>query len=189
MAHSANPRRNGNPTRRIARREPMKNLITVMTATLLFAAPAFGLACDYPERPTLPDGGTASKEDMISAQTAVKGFLAAVDEYLVCIEQEEKDAIAALPEIDESDEEAVAGREAEKSGATICCRSASMPRTRRNSCLASSGISRFERTTRANPSRPRISFYQRYFPKFSGLAQSLGLFQSRGWLKRSGSYR
>jgi hypothetical protein len=92
----------------------MKNLITVMTATLLFAAPAFGLACDYPERPTLPDGGTASKEDMISAQTAVKGFLAAVDEYLVCIEQEEKDAIAALPEIDESDEEAVAGREAEK---------------------------------------------------------------------------
>jgi hypothetical protein len=91
----------------------MKNLITVMTATLLFAAPALGLACDYPERPTLPDGSTASKEEMISAQSAVKAFLAAVDEYLVCIEQEEKDAIAALPEIDESDEAAVAGRDAE----------------------------------------------------------------------------
>ena len=91
----------------------MKNLITVMTATLLCAAPAFGLACDYPERPTLPDGNTASKDDMIAAQTAVKAFLAAVDEYLVCLEQEEKDSIAALPEIDESDEEAVAGREAE----------------------------------------------------------------------------
>lgn len=91
----------------------MKNLITAMTATFLFAAPAFGLACDYPERPTLPDGSTAAKEDMIAAQTDVKAFLAAVDEYLLCIEQEEKDAIEALPEIDESDEEAVASREAE----------------------------------------------------------------------------
>ena len=91
----------------------MKNLISVLTATILFTAPVFGLACDYPERPTLPDGSTASKEDMIAAQSDVKAFLAAVDEYLVCIEQEEKDAIAALPEIDESDEEAVAGRDAE----------------------------------------------------------------------------
>ena len=91
----------------------MNNLITAMTATFLFAAPAFGLACDYPERPTLPDGSTAAKEDMIAAQTDVKAFLAAVDEYLLCIEQEEKDAIEALPEIDESDEEAVASREAE----------------------------------------------------------------------------
>ena len=91
----------------------MKNLITAMTATFLFAAPAFGLACDYPERPTLPDGSTAAKEDMIAAQTDVKAFLAAVDEYLLCIEEEEKDAIEALPEIDESDEEAVASRDAE----------------------------------------------------------------------------
>ena len=91
----------------------MKNLIKVLTATFLFAAPVFGFACDYPEHPALPDGSAASKEDMIAAQTAVKAFLAAVDEYLVCIEQEEKDAIAALPDIDESDEEAVAGRDAE----------------------------------------------------------------------------
>ena len=74
---------------------------------------AFGFACEYPERPTLPDGSSASKEQMIAAQTSVKAFLAAVDEYLTCIEEEEKDAIAALPEIDESDEEAVKGREAE----------------------------------------------------------------------------
>ncbi|HSM31881.1 MAG TPA: hypothetical protein VK854_14380 [Woeseiaceae bacterium] len=80
---------------------------------LLFAAPAFGLACEYPERPTLPDGSTASKQDMIAAQTAVKAFLASIDEYLTCIEQEEKDAVAALPEIDESDEEAVENRTAE----------------------------------------------------------------------------
>jgi hypothetical protein len=86
----------------------MKNLIIAVAAIVLFAAPAFGLACEYPERPTLPDGGTASKEEMIAAQSAVKAFLAAVDEYLTCIEQEEKDAVAAL---DNPDEETIKRRE------------------------------------------------------------------------------
>ena len=96
-----------------ARSDPMMNLTRIAAVILLFAAPAFGLACEYPERPTLPDGGTASKEDMIASQAAVKAFLASVDEYLSCIEEEEKDAIAALPEIDESDAEAVESRAAE----------------------------------------------------------------------------
>ena len=91
----------------------MKNPTKTVIATVLFAMPAFGFACEYPERPTLPDGSTASKDQMIAAQTSVKAFLAAVDEYLTCIEEEEKEAIAALPEIDESDEDAVKGREAE----------------------------------------------------------------------------
>ena len=91
----------------------MKNPTKTVIATVLFAFPAFGFACEYPERPALPDGSVASKEQMIAAQTSVKAFLAAVDEYLTCIEEEEKEAIAALPEIDESDEEAVTGREAE----------------------------------------------------------------------------
>ena len=91
----------------------MKNPTKSVIATILFALPAFGFACEYPERPTLPDGSSASKDQMIAAQTSVKAFLAAVDEYLTCIEEEEKDAMAALPEIDESDEEAVKGREAE----------------------------------------------------------------------------
>ena len=97
----------------IARSGPMKKLTKSVIATVLFAFPAFGLACEYPERPTLPDGSTASKEQMIAAQTSVKEFLAAVDEYLTCIEQEEKEAVAALPEIDESDEDAVKSRDAE----------------------------------------------------------------------------
>ena len=97
----------------IARSEPMKNLTRSIIVTVLFSLPAFGHACEYPERPTLPDGGTASKEQMIAAQSSVKAFLAAVDEYLDCIEQEEKDAIAALPEIDQADEEAVSNRDAE----------------------------------------------------------------------------
>jgi hypothetical protein len=86
----------------------MKNLTIITAALFLFALPAFGLACEYPERPTLPDGNVAAKEDMIAAQTAVKAFIAAVDEYLNCIEQEEKDAIAAL---DNPDEETIQRRD------------------------------------------------------------------------------
>lgn len=91
----------------------MIKLTRIVAATVFIALPAMGLACDYPERPTLPDGSTAPKEDMIAAQSAVKAFLGAVDEYLTCIEQEEEEAIAAMPDVDASDEEAVQKREEE----------------------------------------------------------------------------
>lgn len=77
----------------------MNNLIKICAALTLFTAPA--LACEYPERPALPDGTTAAKEEMIAAQSTVKDFLAKVDEYLLCIEEQEKDAIAAMEDPDE----------------------------------------------------------------------------------------
>ncbi len=86
----------------------MKNVTKIIAAILLFAAPALGFACEYPERPKLPDGNAASKEDMIAAQSSVKAFLAAIDEYLSCIEQEERDAIAAM---DNPDEETIQRRD------------------------------------------------------------------------------
>ena len=79
----------------------MKKLIKMTAVLTAFAAPAISNACDYPERPALPDGNSAAKEEMIAAQSSVKEFLASVDEYLLCIEQEEKEAIAALEDPDE----------------------------------------------------------------------------------------
>ena len=99
---------NNNDMRPTSGSDLMKNLTRIIAASALFAFPAFGLACEYPERPTLPDGGTASKDEMIAAQSAVKAFLASIDEYLTCIEQEEKDAIAAL---DNPDEETIKRRD------------------------------------------------------------------------------
>ena len=87
----------------------MKNLIKLPVALFVLLAPALALTCEYPERPTLPDGSSAPKEDMIAAQGAVKAFLASVDEYLNCIEQEEKEAIAAMGE--EVDEETLKRRD------------------------------------------------------------------------------
>ncbi len=86
----------------------MKNLTRTVIAAVLFASPLVGFACEYPERPALPEGGTATKQEMIAAQTAVKAFLASIDEYLDCIEQEEKDAIAAM---DNPDEETIKRRD------------------------------------------------------------------------------
>jgi len=79
----------------------MKNLLKFLVISAVLSVPAMSFACDYPERPTLPDGTIAAKEDMIAAQSSVKGFLAAIDEYLTCIELEEKAAIAAMDSPDE----------------------------------------------------------------------------------------
>ena len=79
----------------------MKILIKITAISAALAASTISLACEYPERPALPDGNSAPKEEMISAQSTVKGFLASVDDYLQCIEQEEKDAVAALDNPDE----------------------------------------------------------------------------------------
>ena len=68
---------------------------------LLAASPT--LACDYPERPAIPDGESASRDEMLAASGQIKEYLAKVDEFLNCIEDEEKAAIAAMEE--PSDEE------------------------------------------------------------------------------------
>jgi len=61
------------------------------------------IACDYPERPRIPDGSSASKDEMIAAKNDVSTFLAGVDEYLTCIESSEKAAVAELDDPDPAD--------------------------------------------------------------------------------------
>jgi hypothetical protein len=75
----------------------MKSAISV--ALLLVAQGA--LACDYPKRVDLPDGATASKEDMLAGQKGVKTYMASMDEYLSCIEAEEATAVLSLGDVDE----------------------------------------------------------------------------------------
>lgn len=75
---------------------------------IFFLTASLGFACDYPSRPHIPDGGSASKEDMLAAKSDVQTFLAAVDEYLQCVEAEEK---AALESLDNPDAEAIRERD------------------------------------------------------------------------------
>lgn len=76
--------------------DSMTRMIKISAATILFFATSIAFACDYPERPSIPDGSTASKEDLLAAKDTVQGFIAKVDEYLTCIETAEKEAAAQL---------------------------------------------------------------------------------------------
>lgn len=79
----------------------IKTMIAV--GSLFLLAGPMALACDYPDRPTMPDGSTATKEEMLAAKDAVTAYLAGVDEYLVCIENEEKAALEQLADPSEDE--------------------------------------------------------------------------------------
>jgi hypothetical protein len=71
----------------------MKALLAIaLTAALSGAAYA---DCPYPAAPTnLPDGRTATMEDMLAGQKAVKEYQKAVDAYVACIDKELDDKLA-----------------------------------------------------------------------------------------------
>jgi hypothetical protein len=65
-----------------------------LAAVALFALPVHA-ACTYPTGPTtLPDGATATKEEMIAAQKLVKKFDEEINAYTACIKLEEDAALA-----------------------------------------------------------------------------------------------
>jgi len=89
----------------------MRNLALLIAPFLLAASVAAHAACVYPQAPqNFPNGATATKEEMLTAQTAVKAYSTEVqDVYLGCLEKEQNDAIAAL---DSSDAEVYAQKKA-----------------------------------------------------------------------------
>ena len=73
----------------------MKFLLPLSLLSVLLAAPAFA-ECTAPSNEVkVPDGGTASRDDMVAAQRAVKDYNAAVKDYIECITKE-MDAKVAL---------------------------------------------------------------------------------------------
>ncbi len=86
----------------------MKSMLTFLSAALFLLAAPLAIACDYPQRANVPDGQTATKEEMIQGQKAVKAYMAEMEDYLACIEAEEK---ANLSELEEPEPEMLAQRE------------------------------------------------------------------------------
>lgn len=80
-------------------------MIKVATAVAFLSLSLPALACDYPESAEIPNGSTATREEMLAGQQAVKDYIAAMEEYLACIEEEEQATLETLPDI--SDEERV----------------------------------------------------------------------------------
>ena len=86
----------------------MNRLIKFSFGTLFLLSSSIAFACDYPERPSIPDGSATSKDELIAAKNSVQDFMAKVDEYLNCIEGDEK---AAIEEMDSPSEEVLQRRE------------------------------------------------------------------------------
>ena len=70
----------------------------------LFAASA-ALACDYPARVDMPNGMTATKEEMLQAQRDVKQYVTDMEAYLECIVTEEKAARSEMTDLQPEDEQ------------------------------------------------------------------------------------
>jgi hypothetical protein len=75
----------------------MKRILT-LAALMLSSATAVEAACAYPQPPqSIPNGGYASKDEMLAAQTAIKQYRDTVeDTFLPCLETEKAEALANL---------------------------------------------------------------------------------------------
>jgi hypothetical protein len=72
----------------------MKALAAIALTTALSGA-AYA-DCPYPAAPTnLPDGRTATMEDMLAGQKSVKEYQKAIDDYVACIDKELDASIAS----------------------------------------------------------------------------------------------
>ena len=71
----------------------MKPLLA-MALLAATAAPVYA-ECPYPQAPTkIPDGATATLQEMVDGQKAVGEYQKSINEYTTCIDKELDDAIA-----------------------------------------------------------------------------------------------
>ncbi len=83
----------------------MKNFIKLICNISVLFGVQSALACDYPDRVNVPNGTTATKDDMLQGQRGVKRFVTDMEVYLECIVEEEKTARATIEEISAEDEQ------------------------------------------------------------------------------------
>ena len=85
----------------------MKNVLCIALVAA-FAAGTANAACTYPKAPEkIPDGGSATLEEMITAQRAVKQFDADITAYQNCVETEFSDAMAKEASLTEEQKTAI----------------------------------------------------------------------------------
>lgn len=89
------------PTRCIVMTKIIK--LFVCTSCLLVASAVF--ACDYPSKVDLPNGGIATKEEMLQGQRDVKKYVTEMEAYLDCIVAEEKAARSTMDGLLPEDEQ------------------------------------------------------------------------------------
>ena len=96
----------------------MKVLLAIAFATATAAAYA---DCPYPQAPTkLPDGATATLEQMVAGQKEVAAYQKAINDYTACIDKELDDNIAKEGDkLKPKDKEQMQRMEAQKHNAAV----------------------------------------------------------------------
>lgn len=83
----------------------MKMKTASLLCSLLALPVGLAQACDAPLAPPVPDGSTATWDEMLSANSEIKAFMAASDDYLSCLDIKMKEAEADREEGDPTAEE------------------------------------------------------------------------------------
>jgi hypothetical protein len=63
-------------------------LLKFLLLSVAGGAAMTGMACDYPPLVPIPDGQGATMSEMVSARQAVDGYMAAMQDYLDCVNEE-----------------------------------------------------------------------------------------------------
>lgn len=80
----------------------MNTMTKVLVSIALIAAAPFAFACDYPAPPkNLPDGASASKEEMLAGVKTIAAYQEKMSVYLSCLEADEIVATQALADDDD----------------------------------------------------------------------------------------
>jgi hypothetical protein len=73
----------------------MKSLLAAIVAVGLFAGPAYAV-CSYPKAPDkIPDGNTATLEEMLAAKASVDAYNKEIESYLSCLNLEYQSQLSA----------------------------------------------------------------------------------------------
>jgi len=64
------------------------NILRFLSVMLACGTSMAALACDYPPLVAVPDGETATVEELVAAQAGVKTYMAEMELYLECIDEE-----------------------------------------------------------------------------------------------------
>ena len=62
--------------------------LIILVCAASFASTAYA-ACPYPEGVAIPDGSTATTEQLVDAQSRIKQYMAEMEAYLECLDREE----------------------------------------------------------------------------------------------------
>ena len=96
-----------------------KTFASSLCLLVVLAAPAAGATCIYPRPPeNLPDGATATYDQMVEAQRVVKQFDADITAYTACL-QMELDAILGSVEIDDARKAELQAMQVKKNNAAV----------------------------------------------------------------------